>query len=289
MEWYVFVLISALVFGIGNVVRKKALTKEHSMQFITTFQTVYFIAMLLLLPKVNFDSPMFIWAFIYIKSVLLLLATYFFIRLLRHNEISEIEPLWNLSPVFLLLLSYFMLNEAPSFINVVGVILIVGGAYVIETDHKITNIFKPISLLKSKKIIYILFFLIFISLCSVIDKIVLIQIDPYSFLFIQSMFMFVNCIIVQFTIYEGIKDIKTALKRDFFYIMLAVVLFIISDVFYFIAVSIPTAMVSLIIPIKRTSTIISTVLGGKIFHEKGLKIKISACIIMVLGIFLVLR
>jgi len=57
---------------------------------------------------------------------------------------------------------------------------------------------------------------------------------------------------------------------------------------YLIAVSMPNAMIALIIPIKRTSTLFTTIFGGKLFHEKNLSVKILACIIMVWGTVFIL-
>ena len=41
MEWYVLALVASFAFGIGEVVRKKALTHEHVHQFLTAFSIIY--------------------------------------------------------------------------------------------------------------------------------------------------------------------------------------------------------------------------------------------------------
>ncbi|MFH1589978.1 MAG: hypothetical protein ABIB43_05410 [archaeon] len=61
-----------------------------------------------------------------------------------------------------------------------------------------------------------------------------------------------------------------------------------SNMSYLLAVATPGAAISLIIPIKRTSSLFTTLIGGKLFHEKNLLIKILASIIMIWGVVFIL-
>jgi len=46
--------------------------------------------------------------------------------------------------------------------------------------------------------------------------------------------------------------------------------------------------VSLVIPIKRMSTLISTVVGGELFGEEHLLRKSVACLVMIAGAYLII-
>ena len=78
MEWYILVLVSAFVFGISEVIKKKVLAKEHTLQFTSSFHLVIFAIILVLLPKVEFYLTGFQWFMIAIKSAFLALAAFCF-------------------------------------------------------------------------------------------------------------------------------------------------------------------------------------------------------------------
>jgi len=56
---------------------------------------------------------------------------------------------------------------------------------------------------------------------------------------------------------------------------------------YYLAAKIPTAMISLVISIKRLSTFVTTLVGGEIYKEKNLFFKSIICLIMVIGVYLI--
>ena len=53
------------------------------------------------------------------------------------------------------------------------------------------------------------------------------------------------------------------------------------------AVALPGTLINLIVPLRRTSTLFSSFFGGILFHEKNLKKKLVATVIMLLGIILI--
>lgn len=53
------------------------------------------------------------------------------------------------------------------------------------------------------------------------------------------------------------------------------------------ALSFPQALVSIVIPLRRCSTLLSSLLGGMLFHETHLLKKLFATSIMIVGIILI--
>ncbi|MBU0535679.1 MAG: EamA family transporter [Nanoarchaeota archaeon] len=287
MEWYVLVLMSAFIFGISEVVKKKMLEKHHTMDFITTYFIVSFAFIMVLLPKVNFYQSTEAWALIILKSSLLAISAFIIFRLLRHHDISEIEPLKNLSPMFLLVIGFLLLGESPKSINILGIALLILGAYVIEADHKIINLKEPLKIFKEKKVIYLLVYLIFISFCAVIDKFVIRTVDIYSYYFMQMMIIAAIFMGIKMMKKGGLSNVKKAFAQDWPGIIMACLLLIVSDMLYLQAIALPTTLIVLVIPIRRLSTFVSALVGGELFHEKGLRMKLTACMIMIAGAWLV--
>ncbi|MBD3313880.1 EamA family transporter [Candidatus Woesearchaeota archaeon] len=287
MEWYVLLLISAFIFGVSEIFKKKVLYHEHTLQFMSSYYLMMFVFLLVLLPKVNFHLMPIEWFIIVLKSSLLAIAAYMIFKLLRHYDISEILPLKNLSPVFLLVLGYLILNEHPSAINIAGIVLLIAGTYVLEADHKISDLKEPLKVLSDKKLVFLLTYLIFISFCAVIDKIAVRTIDVYSYYFLQMMFLSTIFLALKSRAKGGLSDIKQAFRKDWPGIIVASLLVVLSDLLYLSAISLPATLIVLAIPIRRLSTFISAFIGGELFHEKGLKMKLIACSIMIAGAWLV--
>src|SRR3989344_3004091 len=79
---------------------------------------------------------------------------------------------------------------------------------------------------------------------------------------------------------------KVILKYTSVYTLL-IALTISSELFYLFAVATPVSLLSLIMTLRRLNTLISTVIGGELFHEHNLFQKITAAIIMIAGTYLV--
>ena len=109
----------------------------------------------------------------------------------------------------------------------------------------------------------------------------------FTLLFLTTLFLSVHFLIIQFTLYKGLKDIQIGIKKNFWWIILATITALLADFSYYQALAVPAALVSLIVPILRLSSLFTVIIGGEIFHEKHLIRKIIACLIMVLGAILI--
>lgn len=285
MEWYVLVLVSAFLMGISQVWKKRGLIKEHTLEFLSAYSVVIIIVTLVLLPVVKFNFSGAYFLFIYLKSLLLSVAAFIFFRLLRHYDISEISPLQNLSPIFLLIFSFILLSEKPSYINITGVFLIILSAYAIESKH--LDFSKHLEPFMKKFIFYLFAYLIIISFAAIMDKYITRSVDIYSYIFFQNIFFSINFLIAAGVQDKGFGPTKRALKNSWLAIILATITVFLADLLYLGAVVMPATMISLIIPLKRISTFVATLLGGEFFHEKGLKLKLVACALMIFGAYMV--
>ncbi|MFO8016612.1 MAG: DMT family transporter [Candidatus Woesearchaeota archaeon] len=288
MEWYLLALLSAIIFGVSDVIKKKILSREHTLQFTSTYYLIIFIFLLVLLPRVDFYLSPAQWALIGLKSCFLAVAAFIILKLLRHYDISEVEPLKNLSPLFLLVFGFIILNETPNIFNISGILLLLLGAYVMEADHKIIHLKKPLKVLKEKKLVLLLIYLVFISFCAIIDKIVVRTVDIYSYYFLQILLIAIIFISLKYRKEGGLMDIRLALRRDWLGFIVACALVVVSDLFFLKAISVPAALIVLVVPIRRLSTLVSAFIGGEIFHEKALKLKLTACVIMLAGAYMVI-
>jgi drug/metabolite transporter (DMT)-like permease len=287
MEWFILVLFCALFFGTRQVITKKVLFFEHATEYLTVTCLLAFLFSLFFLPKMVFDLPAKVWLLMYLKSLLLTVGWLLGAKALRHLEISFVAPLTNMTPIFLLIWGFFFLHEVPSALQYAGVALLIFGAYWLQTDHHLSSLIHPFKIFKNKFAVFMFIAIFFYSICAVLDKIILRTADPYTFLSFTYLTLSAHYLLIQFFKYNGLKDIKHAFIKGKHLIFIIALLLLFADIFYYMAVAIPGAMISLIIPVKRTSTLIATIIGGRIFHDHDLIYRIIACVIMVIGVILV--
>lgn len=285
--WVIFSLLAAVFFGSRQVVSKKVLMFEHATEHLTATCLVAFLFSLFFLPKMSFDYSPDIWLLMYLKGLVLTVGWILGSKALRHLEISYVTPLTNLTPVFLLVFSVLFLGESPTLLQYLGVALLIFGAYWLQADHHLVNLIRPWKMFANKYSVYMLVAIFLYAVCSVIDKLVMQEVDPYTFLAFTYFILSIHYLIIQFFKYDGVKDIKHAFGQGKYLIILIGVLMIFADLFYYFALAIPGVLVSLVVPVKRASTLVATVIGGRMFHDHDIIYRVIACLIMIAGIVLV--
>ena len=281
MQWYILIIISAILISFSEIIKKKILRYEHSTEFSTTYSLVITLLMVPFISYLDLNLPRFIIALLFVKSILLLVSSLLFMKAMRHNELSQIIPLKNLSPIFLVILAFFLLNEHITTTKTLGAIIIMVSGYLLEKETlKKENVFK------NKYFIYVLLSMIFVSFAAVIDKFIIKFTNIYTAIFIPFLLMSIYLLIIQFTMYNGFKDIIHSLKFGKYWILISAITILLSDYTYFSSVAIQGTLISLIIPLRRVSTLFSTILGGALYHEKFFVDRVAVCIFMLMGVYL---
>lgn len=290
MPWYVLALISALFIGFYEISEKKALTKVHSFSFIVAASFIMLVTALPLLwireiqIVTQFQLLLLSIGCIFTASIYVFAA-----RALRHLDISEYSPMMNLSPLFLLVFSWLFLSEAPSPVSLIGIALVVSGAYFLELNHH--DWFGPFRRMKENKYIHFLILaLIFGSMSALMDKVIINNgVTADSLFFYKKVIVAIILVIVSQFFYKGHKNVMKVYRSVLPWVILAAVFYNLADYAYFMAVASPTALIALIIPVKRMSAIISTVLGGESMGEKHIFHKAVAAVIMLSGVFFIVQ
>lgn len=292
MWWYLVILGSAVLLGLADIYRKKTLTREHTMQFVTAFVTLLFLFSFafVIAGKVDFSISFSQIAFIALKSVLILTAFIMIMKALRHTDISKTAPLKNLSIIGVVALGVIVLGESLSWKGGLGILALLIGTYLVDLNPNIKHHFHPLSIFKNKYSVFILIYLIAISFVGLIDKLVLDQqgVGIFTFFFFTSLFNTIFAWTIQISFYEGKMDVRNAFKQGKSWLIIAAVLTIVSDIIYFRALAVPAVYLSLAAPLRKMSTLVSTFFGGKMMHEKHLKFRIIGCTVMLIGAFLIL-
>lgn len=291
--WVIFALISAAIFSAKDIIVKN-LFNHHEMtpdNAVIQEYIGYLTLTVIFIPFINFSAFLAHWQLFLLKSLFIGSVGYMYFRLLEKHSISMVAPLLNLSPAFLLLFSAVFLSEMISPQQIGGVILIVVATYylqVVLAHHNTKKCHKKHWYSVQKKDVYffgtVLAMLITISLTAVTDKLLLQQVNWQSNLFFMSIIILIIYTIIKKPI--KIKESILLFKKHPLSIVFTITN-VISTVFILLAIAIPESLVALVIPLRRTSTLFTSIFGGLLFHEDHLFKKVLSIIIMLAGIVLI--
>ena len=294
--WIGLTLASAIAFAFKDILAKRCFSKLDITpkqlvfeQYLFSFSAILLIAF----PFIEFDL-FYSNAFLFLaKGTSLATSTLLYFSMLKKYEISLVSPLLNLSPLSLLVLSVFILSESISFLNILGILVIIFATYILEVNHnhhekKDPHKFHFRELLKTPStfFIYAAGMILSISFAAIFDKMIFNQgVNTFTNLYFSA--LIIATFVFLFLAKEGkIKQTITKVITQPQTLLISLVGFI-DQMLILTAIAMPQALISLVIPLRRTSTLFASIFGGILFHEKHMLRKFLATLIMLFGIFLI--
>lgn len=295
MLWVILSLSSALLIAFVDIISKSVFSKFKFRPVQINFGRSFFIIFLSLLffaSKMEFKLSGLLYLLLIVKVFFMVSFDMLYLSLLEKHDVSKIAPLNNLSPVMLIVLTSVFLQESITLLNLLGIFIIIFSTYYLEVIIGHHSSKKP---LKSHSVHFkkfdpkfaatVLLMLLVVSLCAMSDRIILRTVSVYTNIFFTYA---LSALALLFFLARSklVKKTFTMLSRNpIFLIQSAFNLF--SSVFILQALAMPEATTSLIIPLRRTSTLMAAFIGGFLFHEKHMKEKLFAVGFMLIGILLI--
>lgn len=296
-SWIVLTILSAILFGMKDILVKKLLPKSNLTGkdvVYSEYILIFFTVAIFLYPLVDFSSLPSLWLLYIFNAIAMGTGTLLYLNMLEEYEISLVSPLINLSPFVLLFLSAIFLSESMTLVQFTGILIIIAATYFLETavhhrrvesphKHHLRELFR-----KDYKFFGLVTLLLFaFSFAAITNKMILSEVNVFTNLFFVSIIIAVSLTLFNIKKRSLFKIVKNFRKEP--WILSISVLTIISNFLVLSAIAIPAAMVSLIVPLRRTSTLFSSFFGGLLFHESHLGKKLIATVAMLIGIvFIVL-
>jgi len=206
---------------------------------------------------------------------------------IKNMQISGALPLMVLTPGVVAIFSYFLLGEAIQSLELLGMLLLLVGTYILEIKHS-NDLLSPIkTFMKSDYHHYIVYAILLFTFSSIIDKVLLrnYKLAPIAFVLFQQIFLLMNFIIIIFFKHRNILQILKSVNRN---TILWIVLISVATLGYRYTQleAVKIAPVALVLSVKRTSVFFASVIGGKLFSEHNLLKKGIAIIIMLFGAYM---
>ena len=289
MTWLTFAILTALLGSLASLYEKRVLRTLHSIDFSAA---IAFVAALITSPVLftaswEHISPnilLMCFGLSFVSAMAFLSVT----RGIRHMEISLSSPLFLLGPLITTVLAFVILGELVTKIQMLGMLVILLGTYVLETTRTLypREFFKNIwGNIYSRHILLGLFLYGF---SSVGDRFILKQMGVSPVLYTAIIQFFIAIQFLFLTWYYRGSPVASMnfVKENWVGILVLALLTVGYRITQGYAVSLAVA-VGLVIAIKRSSSLFTTIIGGELFHDQGILRKSLACVVMIGGVYLI--
>jgi len=291
MSWVVLALLSALALATVDVVTKARMVSwsAERITFARFFWTGILLSPLWLIVNVPALPPRF-WGLVALTIPLEVLAVIWSMRAIKLSPLSQAQPLLALTPAFTALIGYLLLGERLTLLGVCGIILVVIGAYLLRWGGLLAagparsqSMIAPfVALIREPGPRYMLGVAAIYAVTTVFCKAALAYVPAMTFVVIYYTAM---CLVTTLWFVWRESDAVHALFEKpgaHFAVAILMAVMIIS---HFLAMAQIEA--AYMITVKRTSLLFSIFYGVLLFREGGLIRKLSAGMVMLLGVYLV--
>lgn len=283
MTWIILAFGVALFDSLKNVLAKHTLKgiDETTVAWANSFFSAILLIPILFIgiPEIK---PMFFVGLI-VSGTLNIVALTFFMKSIKCGDLSNTVPLTTVSPLLLLITSPIIVGEFPSFRGILGMIAIVIGAYLLNFKRGEKDFFGPFrAIFKEKGPRYMMIVVLIWAVTANFDKIGVVNSSPLFYSFAVQLYIGV---LMLFLVIPGFRKNPTTLNRNLKSLIGVGVLSTLTIICHMVAISM--TIVPYVISIKRTNSILSVIFGKIFFKEGYLKERLSAAILMFIGVLLI--
>lgn len=290
--WVSLAFLSAFFLGWYDISKKTAL-KDNAVipvLFLNTLFCSLMLSPLLVLSKGGLiieNSILFVpdlsieeHFFVFIKSIIVLTSWIFGFFAIKHLPLSIVGPINATRPVMSLVGAFLIFNERLNLYQWIGVLLTVASIFLLSSSSKKEGInFK-----KNKWMIYLFLATVLGAASGLYDKHLMLMMSSTAVQFWFNTYQCILMILIMLLIWYPTRKTTTPFKWR--WSILAISLFItIADFIYFYALTDPSAMISIVSMIRRSSVIISFAGAAILFRESNLKGKAIDLILIIVGMF----
>jgi len=300
-----FGLTMATIASVGNVcnelTRKVAVAKHNVMAVTLSYRIVTCLFMTIVVvvlarygfpPKIVDSGQLFgatflhlsptatFVAYIAILTSMLGYSTWLNLRALQLSPISTVVPMLSFTPAFLILTGWIGFGELPTPQKLIGIVLIVAGAFAIHVDLLSEGPLAPLqAIFRERGSRYMLGVALIFAVTNPIEKRIVLMSGPFTEALayaIGSVFLFsLLCFAFRQSPRPVIRDVPG-------FILLIAVFDTIVQISQFAAQS--ALPVAVAVSIKRSGIILIVLFGWLLFKESNVRQKLLGCGIMVIGI-----
>lgn len=281
LAWFPLALLAALFEALKDVVMKKSLrdVPEYLVAWSWMFFALPFLGLALLLAGLPPLGEQF-WVALLLSGSLNALAISLYVRAINASDLSVTVPMIAFSPLFLLVTAPVILGELPTFWGIVGVMLVVAGAYLLNIKQRHQGYLAPYRALLRERGPKLMLAVAFLwSISATIDKIGVQNSSPT--LWILALHGFIGLLLTP----AALRRPGSAgyLRGNLPYLLLMGLCSAVVVLAQMTAITL--TLVAYVISVKRTSTLLGVLFGYLFFQESNIRERLLGAAIMLLGVF----
>lgn len=290
MPWFLLATISALLSAGAAVLQKKSLMQTRALPFAFVLSCFIMIFSAVFLAGVDVLAvPPGVLALLVGKSLIGGTAFLCVMMSLEGGQISTVLPLMGLTPAVTAVLSFLLIGETMAITEWLGLGVMMTGIYLLEwtPDRRGSWVERVRTILTERRLIILA--LVLFAVSSVADKMLVSthKTDPRLVLVYQHVVfcaLFGGMLMVR-KVPAG-EVVRQARQQLPLFLVIAVI-----TIAYRYAQLEATrlAPVALVLAVKRTSILYASLLGGKIFADDRLRIRLLGAGLIVAAGFIILR
>lgn len=289
MDWFYLALLSALALAFADAFSKKYFADNTGLELLLVR---FFVPGVLLLPLAltgsypAFSSEFWLWIIILIPMELLAMLLYSLA--IRDSPLYLTLPYLAFTPVFNVFTANLILGESVTGQNVIGIVLVVCGAYLLNLSKpgkgELLNLFLPLKAIVTERgSRLMLTAAIIYSLTGAMGKGAMQYVDPKTFgAFYFSMIGFAGLALV-LIVRPG--NVGIVIKKPGYSLLVGICMSIMV-ITHFLSIS--QIEVAYMVAVKRTSLLFGIILGAFFFAEKHVSQHFLAGSLMVAGVVIIL-
>ena len=301
MLWLILALLAAFFESIKVVLSKKSLSEETN-EYIVAW-SMRFFALLFLLPLLLFIKIPVIgnqfWEALFISGLINTITTILYMKALKLSDISLSHPMTTFTPFFLLLTAPFLLGEFPNIYGLIGVLLIVLGAYSMNISKFNEGFFAPFKALITEKGPILMLAVAFLwSITGTYDKIGLLNSSPIFW--VISIHVFLTITLFPIMIIKSKNKSTNKIEKNIFDNLFIAKKQIVSNIRILALIGLSVALLHIcqtialsltlvvyVSAIKKLSVLMSVIFGYLFFKEKNIKERLFGATIIVIGVIII--
>ena len=286
MIWLLLAFLSAALLGFYDVFKKKALQQNAVLPVL--FLNTLFCSLIFLPVALHPEVPFGGWdvqKYIVLKSLIVLSSWLCGYYGMKHLPITLVGPINATRPVMVLLGALLLFGERLNLYQWIGVLLAIISFYMLSRSGKKEGI----DFRHNRWILFTVAAAILGAVSGLYDKYLMAATEAggvgLNRMTVQSYYNFYQCVIMGIMVvllWWPKRKHTTPLHWDWAIPLISLFLSA-ADFAYFYALSLDGALVSVVSMVRRSSVVVSFLVGAMVFHEKNLRSKAIDLLLVLIG------
>ncbi|MBI5057593.1 MAG: EamA family transporter [Nitrospirae bacterium] len=282
--WIIYALLTAILLATSDALTKRVLASRDE-YFVAwarlLFSLPVFLACLLFIeiPPLNKNF----WLATVIAMPFEIIAMILYTKALKVSPISLTAPFLSLTPLLLILMSYFILGEKVSLTGGIGVLFIASGSYTLHIHKVRHSLLEPVKAVFREKGSVLMIIVAFIfSITSSLGKMAITNSSP---VFFGSFYFILLTILFTPIALSKSRDRIAITGKDILPLAAIGITYALMIVFHMTAMGL--TKVAYMISVKRMSLLFSILYGHLLFKEEKIAERAIGGVMMFIGFLLI--